>query len=239
MNISIVIYTHTDYKDVWPLIFGQTKKYLPLYKKIIFVNKYDESIPQEYTQIFYNNIISYTDRVSFCLEKISDDFLLFCHEDMPLYKEPNHEVIKQFFSLIKTEKADFIKLIKVGVEPNYITSKTHPNLIKCPTDNLFSIQPTLTSLQKLKTIFNFFPGLNIWEFESNVSLACSLTQLEKCFMATTNDEKKRGLYHWDSGIYPYIATAINKGKWNISEYKNELSKLFHEYKINPHDRGIC
>ena len=28
MNIPIVIYTHTDYKDVWPAVFGRIKKQL-------------------------------------------------------------------------------------------------------------------------------------------------------------------------------------------------------------------
>ena len=52
------------------------------------------------------------------------------------------------------------------------------------------------------------------------------------------NEKQRGIYHYDSLVFPYIATAINKGKWNMSEYSNELDKLFGEYNINPFERGI-
>ena len=51
-------------------------------------------------------------------------------------------------------------------------------------------------------------------------------------------KKKRGLYHYDSTIFPYIATAINKGKWNMSEYSKELDFLFKEYNVNPFERGI-
>jgi hypothetical protein len=39
-------------------------------------------------------------------------------------------------------------------------------------------------------------------------------------------------------VFPYIATAINKGKWNMSEYRGELDILFEEYGINPFYRGI-
>ena len=52
-------------------------------------------------------------------------------------------------------------------------------------------------------------------------------------------KKKRGLYHYDSLVFPYIATAINKGKWNYNEYQKELDELFTEYEINPFERGIA
>jgi len=48
---------------------------------------------------------------------------------------------------------------------------------------------------------------------------------------------KRGIYHWDSGIYPYIATAVVKGKWDYECYSKELSKLMDKYKIDPNIRG--
>ena len=52
------------------------------------------------------------------------------------------------------------------------------------------------------------------------------------------NEMKRGLYHYDSTIVPHICTAIVGGKWNISEYKNELYSLFNRYQIDPNVRGL-
>jgi len=52
-----------------------------------------------------------------------------------------------------------------------------------------------------------------------------------------NGEPKRGGHH-DSSIYPYIATAVVKGKWNLSEYKNELLPLLNEHNIVIENRGI-
>ena len=51
------------------------------------------------------------------------------------------------------------------------------------------------------------------------------------------DGKKRGKFHCDSEYYPFIATALFKGKWTISEYPIELKKLFTKYKIDPLIRG--
>ena len=44
--------------------------------------------------------------------------------------------------------------------------------------------------------------------------------------------------HFNSHSYPYIATAVVKGKWNHSEYSKELDIVFHKYDINPFERGI-
>ena len=53
-----------------------------------------------------------------------------------------------------------------------------------------------------------------------------------------DNEKKRGLNHYDTLVYPYVATALVRGKWNMSEYGNELSRLTEKYKININNRGI-
>jgi hypothetical protein len=45
------------------------------------------------------------------------------------------------------------------------------------------------------------------------------------------------MYHWDSDVYPYVATAVVKGKWSYSEYVDELTELLGEYEIDPDVRG--
>jgi hypothetical protein len=49
-------------------------------------------------------------------------------------------------------------------------------------------------------------------------------------------EPRRGMFHYDSSVYPYVATAICKGKWNLSEYK-ELEQLLKDYNIDWRVRG--
>ena len=43
--------------------------------------------------------------------------------------------------------------------------------------------------------------------------------------------------HYDSNVYPYIATALVRGKWNLSEYKNELGFILKENNIIFEKRG--
>lgn len=233
---TIILYTHTDYKDIWPIIFGQLNKYLSKHKKIIFVNKADESIDKNYEQIYYSNELAYTDRIKSCLQQINEKVILFLHEDMPLYEEPNYKVLDDFAEIVKNGKADFIKLIKIDMQ-KFDPSLIHVNLIKCPSNSLFSIQPTITTVEKMFRLFEEVPNTNIWQFEEVVSDIC-IKNKYNCFMSSFENESKRGIAHFNSTVFPYIAIAIVKGKWNFLEYKNELEILFKKYNINKESRDI-
>ena len=52
-----------------------------------------------------------------------------------------------------------------------------------------------------------------------------------------DNENKRGLNHFDSSVYPYVATALVKGKWNLSEYKKELGDILESKNIDINQRG--
>jgi len=78
--------------------------------------------------------------------------------------------------------------------------------------------------------------MNIWEFETHGQEYCRANRYN-CLYTNHVDDKKRGMLHWDSVTYPYIATAIYKGKWVTSQYPDELKVLFSEYGIDPAVRG--
>lgn len=225
---TIVIYTHTDCKDVWVPLFSRMEKYMNSYEINFLVNRHDETIPRDYNVIVYDDKLIYTDRLQYCLNRIEDDIILFIHEDMILYKEPNHKEIIRLCNYIDTQEANSIKLI-------YVTCEDYPSLID---DKLiynefskFSIQPTLTSKSYMLELTERYK-LNIWDFEN------AIKNSGVDFMYKTGTEKKRGIYHCDSIIFPYISTAIVKGKWNETEYKNELTEIFNEFNIDKTIRGV-
>ena len=43
--------------------------------------------------------------------------------------------------------------------------------------------------------------------------------------------------HFDSFVWPYIATAIVKGKWNITQYSKELDLILNESNIDIEKRS--
>ena len=53
-----------------------------------------------------------------------------------------------------------------------------------------------------------------------------------------SSSSKRGLSHYDPVEYPYIATAIFKGKWTLGEHRNLLGDILDRYEVNPEVRGF-
>ena len=227
--MRILLYTHSDYSWVWKYWHQQTDKFLKNYKKICLVNS-DSYFREDYSIIKYDDKNSYKDRILSCLDKLNtEEIVLFCHEDMFLYNKPNFAIINDYIKLIESEKCDLIKLIKAF--ENLEKSNLHQKLYINPNEQLFSIQPTLLKIKTIKYIFKNVPGKNIWEFEANTTKAYLNNLISLCSYDPDID-KKRGKYHYDSFVYPYICTAVIKGKWNFKEYKKELFEIFYNKKFN-------
>ena len=77
---------------------------------------------------------------------------------------------------------------------------------------------------------------NIWELEVKSQKAVKKLKLKAGF--SYRKGAKRGVHHYDNDVYPYIATAIVKGKWNLREYQDELGTLLRQFDINPNARGF-
>ena len=227
--MKILLYTHSDYSWVWKFWHQQTDKFLNNFEKICLVNT-NSSFRKDYQIIKYDDKYTYKDRILSCLDQVDDqEIVIFCHEDMFLYKKPDFITINQYIDLIKNEKCSLIKLIRAF--ENLEKSNLHEKLLINPDKQLFSIQPTLIKIKTLKYIYKTVPGNNIWEFEANTSRKYLNNLISLCSF-DVNFDKKRGKFHFDSSIYPYVCTAVIKGKWNFKEYKKELYEIFYNKKFN-------
>jgi len=228
MNIPLIVYTHTDMKDVWPMFFGQLKKYIGDTKVYVAVNEDDTQL-SDMIRIIYDDSKAYTHRWLDILEQVEEETFMFIHEDMILFDEVNFALLEKYIGYVQIGKVDSIKLIYGGTE--FTKSELDETLVTNQYSKL-SVQPTFITKNNFVYLLKSLPPLTIWDFEKQVPT----NRLD--YMVKVGNEKKRGLYHYDSTIFPYIATAINKGKWNMTEYSKELDKLFVEYNINPFERGI-
>jgi len=228
IKAPLVVYTHTDMKDVWPMFFGQLKKYIGDTKVYVAVNEDDTQL-SDMIRIIYDDSKQYTDRWKEILPQIEESVFMFLHEDMILFDEPKFDYIDRYFKLVDGGKVESIKMIYVP--DNDIVSDVDDTLISNQYSKL-SIQPTIIRKDYFKSILDKVGSLNIWDFELAIAVDT------KSYMVRVGGELKRGMYHCDSIVFPYIATAINKGKWNYNEYQKELDVLFLEYGMNPFERGI-
>jgi hypothetical protein len=228
ISVPIIVYTHTDMKDIWPMFFGQLKKYIGDTKVYVAVNEDDTQI-SDYIRIIYDDKKQYTERWKEILDKVEEETFMFIHEDMILFDKLNFQLLEKCIGYVNDEMLDSVKLILAGDE---FQQWPIDNTLVTNQYSKFSIQPTITRKDIFKEKVNGVSPLNIWQFEE------AITTTGRDFMIKIGGERKRGIYHYDSLVFPYIATAINKGKWNLVEYQEELNPMFEEYNINPFERGM-
>lgn len=220
MGMKSVVYSHSDYSFVWPYWVKQSKKYYPnLLDGYTFLNRKSDQF-SGMPIITYDESKCYRDRVIECLNSLdSNQVILYHHEDMFLYDYPSITKLNEFTELVEDDKCDFVKLIACG---NYfVRSDLHENLFLVSPDLKFSIQPTIIKVGKLLDIFKFSCAGNLWQTEQSMFNSPIVKNGLFCY----SNESRRGSSHFDSTIYPYIATAIVKGKWNVMEYKKELQEI--------------
>ncbi|MFM7468096.1 MAG: hypothetical protein ACKO37_01150 [Vampirovibrionales bacterium] len=242
-----VMYTHTDYSDVWPAYFGQTERFAQCLKHhMICVNQQDSRIPSAYTPLLYDDTKAYPTRLMECLSTLpSEAIILFTHEDMFLYDFPDVAKLEVYLQAMHREEGwwmtkrplfDYIKLIKGGdciSTPMPFESTLHK--LSLNSAWMFSIQPTFWRVGSFLKLLQHHATDTIWTFEEKAQVTCRKLRLQGGY--AHDQGVQRGIHHWDNAIYPYIATAIVKGKWNTLEYRETLIPILEHYGISLEPRG--
>jgi hypothetical protein len=236
-NLALVIDSTSKYSDAWPLYFGGLNNFFPdNIKKYLFTDKYWDVGCDNIQPVLYKNKDSYRNQFLNCLKQVNEKYIIYNSEDYILYNNTNIDEIEFLIDTLEINPYSFVKFIK---GPEHTTPTDHPNIhiIDQSDVNLFAQQAALWKTKSLIDIFeNSPPNNGRMQQEPGGSLICrklGITGLQY----HSGLETKRGIYHWDSEIYPCTATAISKGKWNLSEYQEILNPLLKKYKINPNIRG--
>jgi hypothetical protein len=242
-NIAFICYSHSEYSDVWDMFFGQLDKYLPNIKKYLFTDKVNKIIADDINVITYDDKLSYSDRVSYCLSSIDEEICLFHHEDMVLYNSPDLESLNKLYELLINYNIDYIKLLKGGhIEDIKLEDIPINSLYYIPHTGYklsFAIQPTLWKVNKLLEVYKNSSTTTLTgnKAAGNFELSASdyINNSDILGLYWFNNETKRGAHHYNSSVYPH-GNFISKGKWVYSEY-NELEELHNKYNINKNIRG--
>jgi hypothetical protein len=247
-KIALVVNTVSKNCDLWNMFFSQIDKHIPLNffsNKYVFVDEPNKTIPDLYTTIIYDKKDVYRDQFLNSIKQVKEEFCLYISEDYILYNDILVDKLlsyQQFMELDNT--IAFIRLHRGEVGYSDIIPYNLSNELFYVNRYLpyyYSQTATIWRTKDLEKIHETGPKLHIgnsdWQnsFEWNANTAC--LNLNKTGLFVYRFESKRGMYHYDSSVFPYIATALVKGRWNISEYKNELIPLINEYGIDITQRG--
>lgn len=238
-RICHLTYTHSDYADVWPVYFHQMQKFFDLgMKDFVAVDKLNGGLPSHMPTIVYDDVLPYPQRLLSCLERLSEfDYIFFDHEDMFLYEHPDREELFGYYGCLTSGEFDHIRMIKGG-DCKYVQVQGFPTLFRLDLRSkwIFSIQPGFWKRTVLMDVLMANRDVNIWELEVKSQNSVKKLNLKAGF--SYRQGAKRGVHHFDNDVYPYIATAIVKGRWNLGEYGVELGALLERHGINPAIRGV-
>jgi hypothetical protein len=227
-----VAYTNSNCSDLWNVFQEQTKKHssIPLY---MISDKEVDNVNLSGLFVYKNEDPYYKVWVD-ALSRFNSEYFIYLQEDFFLYDDVNQNKINEYLEFLKNNpEYSFVRLIKSGQLGD-----------KKLSDTLYEIEPS--------NPFIFAMQATIWRTSDYIRLMESVKEdkwLETSKYTYTmnhmgmkgayhhDNEPKRGGNHYDTNVYPYIATALVKGRWIMSEYSKELGSILYENNIDLNKRG--
>jgi len=232
-DIAVLIDTNSNYSDVWQPCFTRMDRYNAGVKRYVFTDNAND-VPENYISILYDNSASYRNQLLSCLRQIPDKYIIYTSEDYILYDFVQQNEIEKVANLLDKTEYSFCKFIKGPERTTLLKENIH--IIDPEDNNFFAQQASLWKTRDFEKIFEIAPSENTrMQHEPGGSAICR--DLGFSGLQYYSNTKRRGIHHYDSEIYPCIATAVVKGLWNLSEYPTEMKEVVKEFKINCKIRG--
>lgn len=240
-NVGLVVNTVSSYSDLWKMFFGQLEKHFPNNKVYVFTDV-SEGLPNYCIPILYNPKNNFRTQYLTCIKQVPEKFVIYLNDDYILYDNVNVELINQYVNIMNLDNT--IAFIKTN-RNNNTTSKKYNG-----RDDLYYLSPhgeyffsqnvAIWRTDVLTKIHELGPDWHIantrgMQFEHAANDICKNLKINGLY--AYHGEPKRGVHHYDSIVFPYIASAIIIRRWNIKEYSKELIPLLNEYGIDLKIRG--
>lgn len=230
-DLTIFVNTHSSRADCWPMFFGQLAKHWPSCPKIVvacdgdsYSDMYGPSLESSLAGDFTGPVIAvdyspakgFTNQYLMGLCAVETPYVLTMQEDFILYGDVDEAAI-----------AKSMQKLNPGVQA--------ARLIDSGRELEYSMQATIWNTRGLRCLYANVASDDPWGAELTCDLAMKSMRM---FCAKRYDDHlpMRGRNHRDSPVFPYVSTALVRGKWNV-EYRAELSPLLKQYDIDPNQRG--
>lgn len=228
-----VAYTNSNCSDLWDIFQNQTKKHcdLPLYmisdKEVNDVNLSGLFI--------YNNQDPYYKVWVDALSRFNSEYFIYLQEDFFLYQDVDKDKLNEYVEFLKNNpEYSFVRLLKSG---NLGKTKLSDTLYEIESTNpfIFAMQATIWRTSDYITLMERVKDSK-WLENEKYTKAMGEMNMKGAYHY--DNEPIRGANHYDTNVYPYIATALVRGKWIMSEYSVELTPILNNNNVDIKKRGI-
>jgi hypothetical protein len=167
--INYVIYSHSSFTDILQIQLDYLKN---KGKLTLFINENDSNLEEIYKQvdnvIFYQNNLTYPQKVAMCLRQIKLDYFIFIHDNDIVY-DTDDNVIKNFFTFLRSNNYD-----RIDFQLAYDFDELKSNTI---TDNeLYYIKSSNTDTRNKGYIYNVNPS--IWKKDTLLNIMSTFEYLD-------------------------------------------------------------
>ncbi len=237
-NVAAITYTTSKYADAWPAHFGQLSKHLGGIKSYVFSDKgsdakFDFS---KHTLVEHYDAAPYWVQYTTGLDFVKEDYVVYLQEDFFLYADVNHEMLQKYVNFLEKSDYDYVRLIRCGFETP-LDKHVGNNIfeVHMDTNDAFSMQATLWKKESIRKLYAHVKSEK-WLEGPHWDRGCREVGIKGTFC--WSGEPKVGKFHYDSKVWPYCCTAINKGQWNLHEYPIQMEQIVEEYNIDVSIRGV-
>lgn len=237
-NVACVTYTTSKYADVWPIYFGQLDEHLNGIKSYVLSDfgssqKFDF---KDHTVIEHDDAKEYWHQYVEALDQIEEPYIIYCQEDFFLYADVNRDLLQKAVDFLENNDYDYVRLIRCGYNtPLKEHVKDNFFEVDMATQDAFSMQTTLWKKGRMRQLYTHVASQKWLESEA-WNVGARQVKIKGVF--TWNGEPQVGKFHYDSVIWPYVCTGINKGQWNMDEYPEIMNGLVTKYNVDTSIRGI-
>lgn len=242
ISFAFVIYSHSSFSDCWEMAIGQALECLPeTCKKIYLISDESEESYKSFKRIVkekdniefitYSNDENYTKRLKKAYEIINREFeyAYFVHEDMPLVDSVDKVYLNALLHFLNNSNEFYIKLVDTKTVNKKEVHDSFPSLNRNYGECSMSVQASIFKLEYMITLFENL-DLDIYAYE----LECTRSNLVFSSVAGDRVVGKSVIMNYK---FPHITTAIAKGKWCTSEWRDEINYLANKYNIDLSVRG--
>lgn len=238
-NITYLLYSHHDYKDVLDIHIKQLEKFLPNINTVIAYNniKYINDKYSKYKTIEYDENKIYGERVKYILSNITTKYVIYAHDMNILIDYPKKDIIKNVIEFMDKENVDQTRMFVAAIN-NPIYNEELFHLITKDTYYKFSVNTAIWKTESLYSIFDKFSSHSYRCMECD-PIQDFVSTMKNYYISSEYDIKLEGEGFVISHNFPFCHFT-HGGKWLMSfnnKHTMYIKQILDENNIDISIRG--